>query len=34
VMGDKEEVDRVLKDYEQKKPPAQTIINPYPMWCS
>ncbi|MCL5878007.1 MAG: hypothetical protein M1540_09375 [Candidatus Bathyarchaeota archaeon] len=26
VMGEKEEVDRVLKDYEQKKPPAQIII--------
>ncbi|MDR0373986.1 MAG: hypothetical protein LBI79_10665 [Nitrososphaerota archaeon] len=26
VMGDKEEVDKVLKDYEQKKPPAQLII--------
>lgn len=26
VMGEKEEVDKVLKDYEQKKPPAQIII--------
>jgi hypothetical protein len=26
VVGDKEEVDKVLKDYEQKKPPAQIII--------
>ena len=26
VTGDKEEVDKVLKDYEQKKPPAQVII--------
>ncbi|MCW3983761.1 MAG: hypothetical protein NWE96_07170 [Candidatus Bathyarchaeota archaeon] len=26
VMGEKEEVDRVLKEYEQKKPPAQIII--------
>jgi hypothetical protein len=26
VMGDKDEVDKVLKDYEQKKPPAQVII--------
>jgi hypothetical protein len=26
VLGDKDEVDRVLKDYEQKKPPAQIII--------
>ena len=26
VAGDKDEVDKVLKDYEQKKPPAQIII--------
>jgi hypothetical protein len=26
VMGEKEEVEKVLKDYEQKKPPAQIII--------
>src|SRR4030066_497235 len=26
VVGEKEEVDKVLKDYEQKKPPAQIII--------
>ena len=26
VMGDKDETDKVLKDYEQKKPPAQIII--------
>lgn len=26
VIGDREEVDKVLKDYEQKKPPAQIII--------
>lgn len=26
VVGDREEVDKVLKDYEQKKPPAQIII--------
>ncbi len=26
VTGDKAEVDKVLKDYEQKKPPAQVII--------
>jgi len=26
VAGDKPEVDKVLKDYEQKKPPAQIII--------
>jgi hypothetical protein len=26
VMGEKEEIDKVLKDYEQKKPPAQIII--------
>src|SRR5512137_1192247 len=26
VIGEKEEIDKVLKDYEQKKPPAQIII--------
>jgi hypothetical protein len=26
VMGEKGEVDKVLKDYENKKPPAQIII--------
>jgi len=26
VMGDKDEVDKILKDYEQKKPPTQIII--------
>jgi hypothetical protein len=26
VNGEKNEVDKVLKDYEQKKPPAQIII--------
>lgn len=26
VIGEKEEVDKVLKDYENKKPPAQIII--------
>ena len=26
VNGEKAEVDRVLKDYEQKKPPAQIVI--------
>jgi hypothetical protein len=26
VNGEKSEVDKVLKDYEQKKPPAQIII--------
>jgi hypothetical protein len=26
VIGEKGEVDKVLKDYEQKKPPAQIII--------
>jgi hypothetical protein len=26
VAGEKEEVDKVLKDYESKKPPAQIII--------
>jgi hypothetical protein len=26
VFGEKEEVDRILKDYEQKKPPAPIII--------
>jgi hypothetical protein len=26
VQGEKDEVDKVLKDYEQKKPPAQVII--------
>ena len=26
VMGEKPEIEKVLKDYEQKKPPAQIII--------
>ncbi len=26
AIGDKEELEKVLKDYEQKKPPAQVII--------
>lgn len=26
VMGEKTEIEKVLKDYEQKKPPAQIII--------
>jgi hypothetical protein len=26
IAGDKEEISKVLKDYEQKKPPAQIII--------
>ena len=26
VMGEKSEVDKVLREYEQKKPPAQIII--------
>jgi hypothetical protein len=26
AIGEKEEIDKVLKDYEQKKPPAQIII--------
>lgn len=26
VVGEKEEVEKVLKDYEQKKPPAQVIV--------
>ncbi|MCL2135557.1 MAG: hypothetical protein FWH37_08455 [Candidatus Bathyarchaeota archaeon] len=26
VNGDKNEIDKVIKDYEQKKPPAQIII--------
>ena len=26
VQGDKDEVDKVIKDYEQKKPPAQIIL--------
>jgi hypothetical protein len=26
ISGDKEEISKVLKDYEQKKPPAQIII--------
>jgi hypothetical protein len=26
VMGEKSEIDKVLNDYEQKKPPAQIII--------
>ncbi len=26
VQGDKNEVDKVVKDYEQKKPPAQIIL--------
>jgi len=26
VVGEKDEIDKVLKDYEQKKPPAQIII--------
>lgn len=26
VTGDKEELEKVLKDYEQKKPPAQIIV--------
>jgi len=26
VIGDKEEIDKILKDYEQKKPPTQIII--------
>ena len=26
VMGEKDEVDKTLKEYEQKKPPAQIII--------
>lgn len=26
VVGEKEEIEKVLKDYEQKKPPAQVIV--------
>ena len=26
VTGEKDEIDKILKDYEQKKPPAQMII--------
>jgi hypothetical protein len=26
VVGEKEEVEKVLKDFEQKKPPAQVIV--------
>lgn len=26
IIGEKNEIDEVLKDYEQKKPPAQIII--------
>ncbi len=26
VQGDKEELEKILKDYEQKKPPAQIIL--------
>jgi len=26
VQGDKSEIEKILKDYEQKKPPAQIIL--------
>jgi hypothetical protein len=28
VSGEKSEVDKIIKDFEQKKPPAQIIIQP------
>jgi hypothetical protein len=34
VMGDKEEIDTTLKDFEQKKTPPQIVVQSISTWFS